>query len=518
MISSYYKDIYNILCKRHPNKKIYIISDHHFYHSNIIRYQRPEFSDVKEMNEYIISMHNRVVKEDDIVIFLGDFSFKKSFIKDLLAQMNGHKYLLLGNHDEENLTHCYGNLGFEGIFTNPIKINDKFLSHYPLRENECDGINFKALVKEFNSSNAINYHGHIHTRNIGENPFVNVCCEAQNYKPLLIGYTEKLVRTNDSPLVINSQHFESILKYLKKEKQLDPNLVISDYIYSMLLEAITPYENSSFIYGSFPLYKKYGYISNFSDLDVCLVYNENISCGKNKSLLKEVFDIAFENAKKVDNLNFSLDKRMSNMCIFELLYTNKNGNRYRGYYDTNLVPLDTYRNSDFVTTYGCSTLESTLKYEMDLINDFKLPRYKSRFLTTNGDIANITLQLLFQQGFTEKKALSLKKLIYIYRTYGEHDISNVSDLEDIMVRFFIRNIVFFHTTRRSKDIEYINEGYRNLDDFMNAIPSTLKLQMEEILKNPYSLFNIIYKEISEISFDEIPKKGKELIKTIKYEN
>lgn len=513
MVFSYYKDIYRLLCKRHPNRKIYVISDHHFYHSNIIQYQRTEFDNVIEMNEYIINQHNSIVESDDIVIFLGDFSFKKSSIKELLEQMNGHKYLLLGNHDENDLTRCYGILGFEGIFTSSVKINDNFLSHYPLYEKQFDDTNFKLLAKEFNNSNGINYHGHIHTKEIGEKPYINVCCEAQGYKPLFIGDTKELLKEEE--LIINSKHFEDCLKFLKEEKNLDPSLIISDYIYSMLLEATVPYIESIFVYGSFPLYKKYGYISNFSDLDVCLTYDEKISKNKNQTLLKQVFDTVFENAKNIDNLNLSIDKRIANMCIFELLYTNQNGNRYKGYYDTNLVPLDVYRDTDFITVSECSTLEKMLKCETDLIDGFKLPRYEARFLTVNGDIANIILQILFQQGFTQKKSLAFKKLKYIYRTQGNHDISNINALEDIMTRFFIRNIVFFHTTKRGKEIEYIKEGYKNLDDFLVNIPFTLKAQMEEILKNPNSLFNTIYKEFVKIDFEEIPKESKVLIKTIK---
>lgn len=514
MNSLYCKDIYELLCKRHPNSKIYIISDHHFYHANIIQYQRKEFDNIIEMNEYIINCHNSVVGSNDIVIFLGDFCFKKSEIKNLLERMNGHKYLLLGNHDNEDLIRCYGNLGFEGILTNAVKIDDKFLSHYPLRSNEVDNLNFNLLIKEFNRSNGINYHGHLHTKDVGEKPFVNVCCEAQNYQPLLIGYTKDLIETS-KPLLINSKYFEEILKYLKENKNLSPDLVISDYIYSMLLESTTPYFNSSFVYGSFPLYKKYGYVSNFSDLDVCLVYDEKISKEKNYDNLKKSFNTAFKCAKKVDNLNLSLDKIIGNMRIFELLYANKAGNTYRGYYDTNVVLLDVYRDTDFIINSGCTVLEKVLQKDTSLINDFKLPRYSSRFLTIDGDIANIMLQLLFQQNLGEKKSIVLKKLRYIYRTHGNKDISNVSNLDDVMVRFLIRNILFFHTTNRSNEIEYIKSGYKNLDDFFADIPFALKVQMEEILKNPKSLFNTVYNELSKVSFAEMPKKSKELIKTIK---
>lgn len=156
-----------------------------------------------------------------------------------------------------------------------------------------------------------------------------------------------------------------------------------------------------------------------------------------------------------------------------------------------------------------------MQHDTNLINDFKLPRYKSRFLTIDGDIANISLQLLFQQNLGEKEPIALKKLRYIYRNYGNKDISNVTNLDDTMVRFFIRNILFFYTAKRSGEIEYIKSGYKNLEKFMNNIPIALKLQMEEILRNPKSLFNTVYNEISKVSLTEIPKKSKELIKAIK---
>ena len=66
MLISFCQDIYPMLCKKFPNRKIYLISDHHFYHDKIIKYSR---------NQYIIDSHNEIVNEDDIVIFLGDFCF-----------------------------------------------------------------------------------------------------------------------------------------------------------------------------------------------------------------------------------------------------------------------------------------------------------------------------------------------------------------------------------------------------------------------------------------------------------
>ena len=57
-----------------------------------------------------------------------------------------------------------------------------------------------------------------------------------------------------------------------------------------VLIILCAYETNSFVFGSFPLYKKYGYISNFSDLDVALIYDDKISKNRNSQRLKEAVD------------------------------------------------------------------------------------------------------------------------------------------------------------------------------------------------------------------------------------
>lgn len=514
-MNSYCKDIYDILCKSYPNRNIYVISDQHFYHTSIIEYERTEFDEVQEMNNYIINCHNDVVESDDIVIFLGDFSFKGSAIKDLLKQMNGHKYLLLGNHDNERLVRCYKDVGFEDIFFNCVKIGNMYLSHYPLCNNEVEGINHSLLVREFENSGGINYHGHTHSRNVCLLSFVNVSCEAQNYRPLLIGRTKEYVNNEGKSLIINSDYFLNMLDYLKKERNLEPSLIISDYIYSTILESLNSYVDSSFVYGSFPLYKKYGCISNFSDLDVCFIYNDSLSKRKNSYLLKKSFHEVFEEIKGIDSMDLSFRKIIDNIRIFELLYSDDNGNVYKGYYDSNLVSLNVYRDSDFIKTHDCSTLEKMLKNRNNFVNDFRFPRYESRFLSINGDIANMALQMMFQRSDDKSKFTTLKKLKYICRMCNCDDMLDVDSLDDTMTRFFIRNVMFFHTMRRSRDIDYINQGYDGVDDFIIKMPYNLKSQMEEVFKNSNSLFNSVYNELSGVSFNEIPDVSKQLIKTIK---
>lgn len=55
--------------------KIWITSDTHFFHVNILKYNRPQFKDVDEMNEFIIKQWNECIGPEDIVYHLGDFAF-----------------------------------------------------------------------------------------------------------------------------------------------------------------------------------------------------------------------------------------------------------------------------------------------------------------------------------------------------------------------------------------------------------------------------------------------------------
>jgi len=79
---------------------IYVTSDHHFGHENIIKYEDRPFHSMGEMNAAMIEYWNRSVTNDDIVIHLGDFSLMKpDMTVELVRQLNGKIILINGNHD-----------------------------------------------------------------------------------------------------------------------------------------------------------------------------------------------------------------------------------------------------------------------------------------------------------------------------------------------------------------------------------------------------------------------------------
>lgn len=80
---------------------IYFIADTHFWHRNIIEYEKRPFQSAEEMNEAMIRNWNAVVKAGDTVVHGGDFALcKKMEAKIIAEQLNGRKFLVLGNHDK----------------------------------------------------------------------------------------------------------------------------------------------------------------------------------------------------------------------------------------------------------------------------------------------------------------------------------------------------------------------------------------------------------------------------------
>lgn len=116
---------------------IFVTSDHHFGHKNILKYQphtRP-FSDLHEMETGLIDRHNEVVQPDDEVYFLGDFSFTNiNQTNAILGQMNGKKYFIFGNHDKV-MRDSYINRHFEWMQPYHELKYEKYrfvLFHYPI--------------------------------------------------------------------------------------------------------------------------------------------------------------------------------------------------------------------------------------------------------------------------------------------------------------------------------------------------------------------------------------------------
>ena len=80
--------------------KYYFTSDEHLGHTNIIKYCERPFTSVESMDNQIIERHNELVKDDDIVIHCGDFTFKdRKTAENYIRRLKGKHEFLIGSHD-----------------------------------------------------------------------------------------------------------------------------------------------------------------------------------------------------------------------------------------------------------------------------------------------------------------------------------------------------------------------------------------------------------------------------------
>ena len=173
--------------------RIWVTSDQHWGHKNIIKYSQRPFETVEEMNKAMVDNWNAVVLPTDIIYHLGDIGLFRNpeQAKDLISQLNGYKILVLGNHDRRSWD--WEEIGFKQVSREPLTIGNYILSHKPLSQSEISG------------KYILNIHGHIHTY---DSPYpevqLNVSVEQTNYTPVLL-YNERGQQYTDFEL------FEEVL-------------------------------------------------------------------------------------------------------------------------------------------------------------------------------------------------------------------------------------------------------------------------------------------------------------------
>lgn len=132
---------------------IWIISDTHFNHENIKKYEnRPE-----DFNELIIENWNKVVKPNDLVLHLGDVILgqdKDKHMVEILKRLNGRKILTIGNHDPRDWRWYLEN-GFDFVSDFYVVSNVAF-SHAPLTP-----LPYQTKTNH-GEQVAFNIHGHFH--------------------------------------------------------------------------------------------------------------------------------------------------------------------------------------------------------------------------------------------------------------------------------------------------------------------------------------------------------------------
>ncbi len=116
-------------------KKIYFTSDTHFSHENIIKYCRRPFKGIEEHDSELIRRWNEKIPDDAIIYHLGDVGFGSSkYIDEILKQLHGKIYLVIGNHDWRKVVDKHSWRFEEMTQQVNMKIGKRHivLNHYPM--------------------------------------------------------------------------------------------------------------------------------------------------------------------------------------------------------------------------------------------------------------------------------------------------------------------------------------------------------------------------------------------------
>lgn len=162
--------------------EIWLTSDNHFGHENIIKYCKRPFKNANVMNKMMIDLWNITVDKGDTVYILGDFTLVRNFeqIKNWTGKLNGTKHLILGNHDELK-PFRYIDCGFASVHTS-LLVDGFYMAHDP-------------AVKTALPKDSVLLHGHVHClwRDELNKGLINVGVDVWEYKPVNIKKLKELL-------------------------------------------------------------------------------------------------------------------------------------------------------------------------------------------------------------------------------------------------------------------------------------------------------------------------------------
>jgi calcineurin-like phosphoesterase family protein len=149
------------------------------------------------MDRTIIEKYNSIVRDNDLVYHLGDFSLSAKAVENILPELKGHKMLIKGNHDKCHPVHCrspeklakwdelYLINGFKELrLEDRIYIGDRHVNmhHMPYFDETDPDLRYKELRPVDKGEWLL--HGHVHTSWKTKGRQINVGVDMWDYAPV----------------------------------------------------------------------------------------------------------------------------------------------------------------------------------------------------------------------------------------------------------------------------------------------------------------------------------------------
>ena len=276
-----------------------------------------------------------------------------------------------------------------------------------------------------------------------------------SYKPLLVGKTKSHQELDDTDLpFVDEELFDIIQTLMSQYNIFQENSIVTDYFYTIFLDFLSKYKDQIIVFGSYMLNKKYGTSFNPSDLDLTKLYDSAKSKRQNIKEMKLIGDEVYQKMNQVNGIHLDFFKEINFIYILSFIYASKKYN-IKGYLDMNTILDEFYKPEDFMTKNGISLVEYySIKSGMNNPQTIRYPRFSVQTTNAFGDITNSILQYIYSINNEKKKTL----LIKMRKIIKNLDFSSQADfetLENMLIRYLLRNIYFFETTRRTSESDII---------------------------------------------------------------
>lgn len=171
-------------------ENIWLTADTHLGHDKIRKHCKRPFKSAKEMDDVLMDNWNSRINKDNLVIHLGDMSFKSD---QYVNRLNGNILLIKGNHDNKKYDNLfYGAAKFLYVKLGPYIC---FLRHRPviLDRAQSNKVWLEQEQKVLDTSHFV-IHGHVHGGFVYSGKNLNVGVDAWDFKPVHISQLMNLMR------------------------------------------------------------------------------------------------------------------------------------------------------------------------------------------------------------------------------------------------------------------------------------------------------------------------------------
>ena len=157
-------------------RRVWMTSDLHFGHSNILSYAARHHRDVAQMNADLLAMLRKQVGLEDLLVIAGDLMFGEDpAVLEVLAELSGSLILVVGNHDFDKsgifrwpwryfsavVPFLYWRLGGQNCLVTHLPVPVEAVSVAAVSGTDgCLGRAAQGLGQ------VVNYHGHLHLQTV----------------------------------------------------------------------------------------------------------------------------------------------------------------------------------------------------------------------------------------------------------------------------------------------------------------------------------------------------------------